>query len=141
MEHNYTAELSQANRTYHLGKLSLIKLFPNGLSLIRLIVFGSMLGTFLIIWAVGAFTANAAILTFYGKSWLYMIIVMGIVTWALVTLDLDNKNFFDFAWDKFKFQSKHHLSVEHGHVVLYPIGTKVVYQTIRRGKKWAKAPR
>ncbi|MFD2308536.1 TcpE family conjugal transfer membrane protein [Enterococcus termitis] len=138
MEFNFTKEYNHGHRVYNLGRISLNRWAPNGLSIYRLVVFGVFaIGSILVLF-FGVITGNQGIITFYLKHWIHLIILLFLLVWTLFSMNWDQKNIFQFLLGRGLFYTSKGNQYEHSHAVIYEENQTFMYRKMRRGKRRAK---
>lgn len=131
MEYDYTRILQQKHKIYTYKGIP-IPLAKNGVTVQQLIVIGSV---FLVLILLGIFAymqGVSSLVTLIKKGWLIMIVLTGVVIWTLFSLNWDQKSFFNYLLDRFRFKKNTYKQYEHGQLVEIPLDCTVKYEMERR---------
>ncbi|MBC6304246.1 TcpE family conjugal transfer membrane protein [Listeria immobilis] len=131
MEYDYTRILQQKHKIYTYKGIP-IPLAKNGVTVQQLIVIGSV---FLVLILLGIFAymqGVSSLVTLIKKGWLIMMVLTGVVIWTLFSLNWDQKSFFNYLLDRFRFKKNTYKQYEHGQLVEIPLDCTVKYEMERR---------
>lgn len=133
LEYNFTRELKQPHKLYHIGKWA-IPFAKDGLSLQYVVLIG-ILGVTVLAVTLLAFVFDIKVLkSAITNGWLLIILGIGIFVWVFFSIKWDNKSFLSFLFGRILNRRVRKHSVEQGHIV--PIQEqKLRYEPVKRGKR------